>query len=39
MNNREIVVDNFSGGGEVCPPIPTALVRANLTELCERKSA
>lgn len=60
MNNREIVVDNFAGGGgastgieiaiskseqvarcrnAVCPPIQTALVRANLPELCERKSA
>lgn len=26
-------------GNAVCPPIPTALVRANLPELCERKSA
>lgn len=26
-------------GNAVCPPIPTALVRANLPELCERKIA
>lgn len=26
-------------GNAVCPPIPTALVRANLPELCERKVA
>lgn len=26
-------------GNAVCPPIPTALVRANLPELCEMKEA
>lgn len=33
---NEIVVDNQVArcGNAVCPPIPTALVRANLPELC-----
>lgn len=36
MINGELIVDNFAGGGgnAVCPPIPAALVRANLPEMC-----
>ena len=31
---REIIVDNFAGGGNaVTPPVPAALVRANLAEM------
>lgn len=46
MINGELIVDNFAGkeypkseqvkrcGNAVCPPLPEALVRANLPELC-----
>ena len=48
INSDEIIVDNFSGGGNpytkekqtarcgnaVTPPVATALVRANLPEIC-----
>lgn len=38
MINGELIIDNFAGGGgAVCPPIPTALVQANLPELCVAK--
>lgn len=31
----EIIIDNFAGGGgAVCPPMATALVKANLPEYC-----
>lgn len=35
MSMHEIFVDDFARcGNAVCPPIPTALVRANLPDLC-----
>ena len=40
MTKPEIVVDNFARcGNAVCPPIPAALVRANLPELCNEMEA
>ncbi|MCU6213589.1 hypothetical protein [Enterobacter bugandensis] len=40
---REIIVDNFAGGGgasnAVPPPFARALVEANLPELCANQKA
>lgn len=33
---NEFIVDNFAGGGNaVTPPVPAALARANLAEMCK----